>query len=156
MGGLLALHAALERPARVSALVLIAPAAGFAERRWAALSGEQRAELAADGAASLGSGYVDAGGDEVTLAFFEAAARFALPEAPGSLDVRCPVRILHGARDDVVPVGVGRRLAGQLAGDDVMLTEVKDGDHRLSGPRDVGLLTSTVGQLFRQVTGGWG
>lgn len=172
MGGLLALHAACARPARVAGLVLVAPAVGFLERRWAALPPEAKSTLEAGGAARLGSDYVQPGGDEVTLAFFEAAARLMLPEAPGSVALRCPVRILHGDEDDVVPPDVSLRLLRQLAGGsgagssdesggegavgggvdcDVTLTLVKGGDHRLSSPRDLRLLTAAVQLLYEQL-----
>ncbi|KIZ06265.1 hypothetical protein MNEG_1691 [Monoraphidium neglectum] len=147
MGGLLALHAALQRPTRVAALVLVAPAVSLADRLWDRLGEVKQQALLSGGAVNLGSDYVAPGADEVSLAFFEEARAFALPEAPGSLDVRCPVRILHGALDDVVPVEVGQRLVSQLAGDDVVLTVAKDGDHRLSSQRDIGLLMSAVAQL---------
>ncbi|KAI8465494.1 MAG: alpha/beta hydrolase fold protein [Monoraphidium minutum] len=154
MGGLLALHAALRRPTRVAGLVLVAPAAGFAARRWAALPGAARDALAAGGAVSLGSEFVAPGADDVNLGFFEAARAFELPEADGAVDVRCPVRVLHGALDDVVPIEVGQRLVRQLAARDVTLTSVKDGDHRLSAPRDVALLTSAVALLAEQLGAG--
>ena len=38
--------------------------------------------------------------------------------------------------------------AGRLVGDDVQVTLVKDGDHRLSTPRDLALLCGTVSALL--------
>lgn len=143
MGGLIALHLAMRRPQRVAELVLVAPAVGFAERRWDAMSEESRQQLISGGTASLGSDYVDTGSDEVTIAFFEAARSFAIPEDVANL-VKCPVRILHGAQDDVVPVQVSQQLVNRLDGCDAMLTVVQDGDHRLSAPKDLELLQAAV------------
>lgn len=156
MGGLIALHLALQRPDRVAALILVAPAIGFIERRRQALSADQWSNLLAGKTVSLGSDYVDTGSDEVNLGFFEAARGFDLPETPGAVGVTCPVRILHGALDDVVPVAVSHQLVRQLAGGDVALTVVKDGDHRMSTPRDIEMLEGAMEQVLRQLqrTGG--
>ncbi len=70
---------------------------------------------------------------------------------PSRQPTQVPVRILHGACDDVVPLQVGERLVRQLAGRDVTLTAVKDGDHRLSTLRDIELLEGAVAQLHRQL-----
>lgn len=151
MGGLIALHLALRRPTRVAALALVAPAVGFAARFHARLSAADRAALAGGGTVALGGGYVTPGADRVAAAFFEGAAPFELPGDDGGVQITCPVRILHGALDDVVPVDISRALVRQLAGADVALTEVKDGDHRLSAPRDLDLLQGAVAQLARQL-----
>jgi len=152
MGGVIALHLALNHPDRIAALVLIAPALSFTDRCYDSLTPAQRAALASGRSICLGSDYATPrGSDLVHGEFFEAARAFAVPEAAGRLGVRCPVRILHGARDEVVPVAVGERLVGQLAGEDVSLTVVKDGDHRLSAPRDLEMLEGAVEQLYRQL-----
>ena len=48
------------------------------------------------------------------------------------LRVDCPVRILQGMQDSDVPYTHALKLVDCLAHDDVTLTLVKDGDHRLS------------------------
>ena len=62
-------------------------------------------------------------------------------------DPRCPVRILHGVQDPDVPWQHSVRLTDELAAGDVRLTLIKDGEHRLSRPQDLALLTATVAEL---------
>lgn len=59
----------------------------------------------------------------------------------------CPVRLLHGQRDADVPWEISLRLAGALRSDDVQVTLIKGGDHRLSRESDIDLLLLTVAAL---------
>jgi fermentation-respiration switch protein FrsA (DUF1100 family) len=55
------------------------------------------------------------------------------------------VAVLHGALDDVVPVGVSHELLRRLpAAAGARLHVVPDGDHRLSRPQDLQLLREAV------------
>jgi pimeloyl-ACP methyl ester carboxylesterase len=81
----------------------------------------------------------------------EEEEKAAAAAAHGAISISCPVRILHGARDDVVPLSVSEDLVHQLAGGDVALTIVKDGDHRLSTSRDLELLEGAVYQVYCQL-----
>lgn len=62
--------------------------------------------------------------------------------------IDCPVRLLHGQRDEDVPWQISMQLAETLRSDDVQITLVKDGDHRLSREQDVALLQSQISSLL--------
>ncbi|WP_375291711.1 alpha/beta hydrolase [Qipengyuania sp.] len=64
-----------------------------------------------------------------------------------TIAIDCPLRLLHGQRDADVPWDVSLRLAGALRSDDVQVTLIKDGDHRLSREQDIALLLRTVASL---------
>ena len=64
-----------------------------------------------------------------------------------TIAIDCPVRLLHGQRDTDVPSDISLRLADALRSDDVQVTLVKDGDHRLSRPQDIDLLLRTLGSF---------
>ena len=66
----------------------------------------------------------------------------------GTIAIDAPVRLLHGQRDADVPWEISARLAEALRSDDVQVTYIKDGDHRLSRPQDIALLLRTVGGLI--------
>jgi pimeloyl-ACP methyl ester carboxylesterase len=64
-----------------------------------------------------------------------------------AIALACPVRLIHGQADPDVPWEVSLRLAAALRSDDVQVTLVKDGDHRLSRDADIALLLRTVAAL---------
>jgi pimeloyl-ACP methyl ester carboxylesterase len=145
MGGWIALLAALARPQRVAALIGIAAAPDFTETlMWQAMTFEERARLMRDGVLHVPSQY--GGPYPITRALIEDGRTHQLLNAPIAID--CPVRLLHGQQDPDVPWETALRIAGQLTGQDVQVHLVKDGDHRLSRPPDLALLTRTLAPLL--------
>lgn len=145
LGGWTALLAARALGRRAAALVLLAPAPDFTQ--WAIV-----ATLTADKRASLArQGYferADTGLPTPTRyssALIEDGANHML--LGGAIDIDCPVRILHGQRDEVVPWRLSVDLAAHLASADVHLMLIKDGDHRLFRATDLALLTATLEAL---------
>ena len=55
----------------------------------------------------------------------------------GIIETGCPVHILQGMQDPDVPYSHALKLVEHLPADDVVLTLVRDGDHRLSRPQDI-------------------
>lgn len=145
MGGWIALLVARARPGRVAGLIGLAPAPDFTtELMWPAFSAAQRAEIMDTGVLHLPSQYGEP--TPITRALIEDGPRHNLLDAP--IPLRCPVRILQGMRDPDVPWRHALRLVDALQGDDVRLHLIKDGDHRLSRPEDLGLLTQTLDQML--------
>jgi pimeloyl-ACP methyl ester carboxylesterase len=141
MGGWLMLLAARALRERVAALVGIAAAPDFTD--WGYDAG-QKARLAAGETLRLENPY----GPEPTPvhpAFW--ADGEALHQLDGQIPFAGPVRLLHGQADAEVPPAVSLRLAEALRSDDVHVTLVKGGDHRLSRERDIALLLQTVAAL---------
>jgi len=59
----------------------------------------------------------------------------------------CPVRLVHGMRDGVVPWDVSLRLADALRSTRVHVTLIKDGDHNLSREQDIALLLGIIATI---------
>ena len=149
MGGWIMLLAALARPERVAGLVGIAPAADATEAlMWAGLSDEIKQTLRHDGVWYAPSQYSDEP-YAITLNFIEEGRNHLLLDSP--IEIACPVRILHGMADPDVPWRHSLRLVEALAGDDVTLTYIKQGDHRLSEPAYIARLCETVEGLCQEV-----
>jgi pimeloyl-ACP methyl ester carboxylesterase len=146
MGGWLMLLAALARPARIHALVGIAAAPDFTEHLvWPRLSPAQRRQLHETGVVTLPSEY-DPAGYTYRLSLFEDGKRHLVMGKSIALD--CPVRLLHGMRDEAVPWRTSLSLAERLDSRDVAVTLVKDGDHRLSRDADLARLGRTLDELL--------
>jgi pimeloyl-ACP methyl ester carboxylesterase len=144
MGGWVMLHGALALGPRVHALIGIAAAPDFT--RWGlAIGPDDHAALAAHGHFSRPSDYGDAPYRYHRALIDDAAGALLLD---GAIDVHCPVMLLHGMADTVVPWAVSLRLANALASADVQAVLIKDGDHRLSRDADLALLTRTLETLL--------
>ncbi|UEM03094.1 alpha/beta hydrolase [Skermanella rosea] len=145
MGGWMMLLTALARPERVAGLIGIASAPDFTEDLiWSTLDETDRATLMETGALLKPSDYGDP--YPYTRRLIEDGRDHLLLR--GTIPLACPVRLLHGMRDADVPWRTSQRIAERLAGDDVRITLVKDGDHRLSRDQDIALLCRTVGELL--------
>jgi pimeloyl-ACP methyl ester carboxylesterase len=143
MGGWIALRAGLALGARLKGLVGIAAAPDFTD--WGLeLSEADRKALAEQGWFSRPSEYDPAGYRYSRALIADAPAQRLLG---GPIAITAPVRLLHGQRDDAVPWQLSLDIADRLRSDDVQVTLVKDGDHRLSREADIALLTRTVALL---------
>jgi pimeloyl-ACP methyl ester carboxylesterase len=149
MGGWLSLLAGLARPDRLAGLVLIAPAADFTQRLiWDGLDGQARQTIETEGRWRRPSAY----GDDpyvITRHLIESGRAHLLLHAP--IGVTAPVRILHGMADPDVPWRLSLEIAERLVSDDVRLSFIKSGDHRLSKPGDLILLQETLAGLLADI-----
>lgn len=68
----------------------------------------------------------------------------------GIIHTHCPVHILQGLRDEDVPHTHALKLAAHIPADNLTMTLVPDGDHRLSRPQDLELLERTVISMLEQ------
>jgi pimeloyl-ACP methyl ester carboxylesterase len=144
MGGWIASLVALARPERLAGLVLIAPAPDFTETlMWARFGDLQRRAVMEGGAWDQPSEY--GGTYPITRDLIEDGRRWLL--LPGPVPITAPVRILQGGTDAEVPWRHALAYAEALAGEDVVFSLIKDGDHRLSRDQDVALLLRTIADV---------
>jgi pimeloyl-ACP methyl ester carboxylesterase len=151
MGGWLALLLARElaqstQPTpRVASLVLIAPAVDFTEElMWKRFPPEVKREIEQIGVWQRPSQYSEQP-YPITRGLIEEGRRHLLLD--GMIETGCPVRILQGVQDPDVPWQHAVELSARFAQDDVVLTLVKDGDHRLSRPEDIERLIAAVAEF---------
>ncbi len=142
MGGWLMLLVAEHLKHRLAGMIGIAAAPDFT--RWG-YSDDQRAMLAAGETVFEANPY----GPEPTPThakfFADAECHVRLDSA---IDLSCPVRLIHGQQDADVPWEISQRLAAMLRSDDVQVTLVEDGDHRLSRESEIALLKAIVAEFY--------
>jgi pimeloyl-ACP methyl ester carboxylesterase len=135
---------------RLAGLVLLAPAFDMTERlMWRKLSPKTKAIIETEGVFYAPSLYGDP--YPLTKRLIEEGRNHLIGEGAGPLHLGLPIRILQGMEDPDVPWGHALDLIDLLSGDDVVLTLVKDGDHRLSRPQDIRRLELTVAALVETV-----
>lgn len=150
MGGWLALLLARRlREAKdvppLAGMVLIAPAVDFTEElMWKQFPASIRNEIERSGAWMRPSAY----GEEpypITRGLIEEGRKHLM--LGDLIEPGCPVHILQGVQDPDVPWRHAVELVSRFSGDDVVLTLIKDGDHRLSRPEDIERLIAAVSEF---------
>src|ERR1700761_1141976 len=132
--------------ASLAGLVLIAPAPDFTEElMWKGFSPEVRRQIESEGVWMRPSEYGDGSPYPITRALIEDGRNHLL--LGGSIEVGCPVRILQGAKDPDVPWRHAFSLVHRLPAEDVVLTMIQDGDHRLSRPQDIARIIAAVAEI---------
>jgi pimeloyl-ACP methyl ester carboxylesterase len=147
MGGWIALRLAQELAAKSGApklqgMVLIAPAPDFTEVLIEPhLTEKEKASLAERGFFEEHSEYSPEP-NIYTRALIEDGRDNRV--LTGMIETGCPVHILQGMKDPDVPYTHAMTLIEHLPADDVVLTFIRDGDHRLSRPQDIERMLAAV------------
>ncbi|XP_020862827.1 palmitoyl-protein thioesterase ABHD10, mitochondrial isoform X2 [Phascolarctos cinereus] len=124
MGAWLMLHAAIARPKKVAALIGIATAADSIVTKFNQLS--------------------------VEYSFIKEANLHCLLNGP--IPVTCPIRLLHGMKDEVIPWQTSMQIADQVISSDIDVILRKNGDHRMKEKEDIKLLVYTIDDLIDKLT----
>ena len=136
---------ALRGKAELAGLVLIAPAVDFTEAlMWQRFTPDIKRQLDDKGYWERPSEY-SSDPYLITRQLIEEGRNHLL--LGGLIETGCPVRILQGVKDEDVPWEHAVSLVSRIARDDVVLTLVKDGDHRLSRPEDIERLLNAVAEF---------
>jgi pimeloyl-ACP methyl ester carboxylesterase len=152
MGGWIALRLAQELgkitgAPKLDGMVLIAPAPDFTKELIEPnLSEKEKASLAERGFFEEHSDYSPEP-NIFTRELIEDGRRNLV--LTGMIETGCPVHILQGMQDPDVPYSHAMTLVEHLPADDVVLTFIRDGDHRLSRPQDIERMLAAVKTLVR-------
>lgn len=143
MGGWIALMIAERRRADIAGMIGIASAPDFT--CWG-FSEIEKAEIEAVG--RLARPLVDYASDQMitTRGFWRSGLANLMLDREIAID--CPVRLIHGQRDQDVPWTVSLDVATRLCSADVQTLLIKDGDHRLSRARDIDQIITVVATLL--------
>jgi len=130
---------------RVAGLLLLAPAPDFTvELQEPLLTDVQKNDLETKGYFEEPTPYGPDPNVFTKALFDDGADNIVLT---GIIETGCPVHIIQGMEDPDVPVTHALRLVDHLPSDDLVLTLVRDGDHRLSRPQDIERMLRAVADL---------
>ncbi|MGH0179988.1 UNVERIFIED_CONTAM: hypothetical protein FKN15_003341 [Acipenser sinensis] len=130
MGGWLMLLVAIARPDRTAALA--------------------KKEIEEKGVWKMASKYNEEGFYSISYDFIKEAENHCVLHSP--IPVTCPVRLIHGMKDDDVPWHVSIQVADRILSPDLDVTLRKHGQHRMSDKDDLKLLVYTVDDLIDKLT----
>lgn len=147
MGGWIGLRMALLRPDRIKGFVGIAAAPDFTARMEADMPADAKKIMEDQGYWEEPSEYSDEPYIISKKLIKDGRRNFVLG---GEIDINCPVHLLQGMKDDSVPWQTAITIQEQLASDDVVVTLVKNGDHRLSEVEDLNRLVLAVERICSQ------
>ena len=144
MGGWVAAQLGTNRALSIAGVVLIAPAFSFMEQLFQSLEPEQQQQWISQGSWTFDGDGID-GGFALSHAAVVDSRPYDLLENPVSYN--CPVRILHGQLDDVVPakqsLDFEQRLPAQT---DIEVQILPNADHRLTG--HITYITDAVDRIW--------
>ncbi|XP_074070583.1 palmitoyl-protein thioesterase ABHD10, mitochondrial isoform X2 [Macrotis lagotis] len=150
LGGWLMLHAAIARPEKVVALIGIATAVDIWITKFNQLSVEEKKDVEMKGTWEMPSKYSNNGIYVFKYSFIKEAEFHCLLNGP--IPVTCPVRLLHGMKDDVIPWQTSMKVADQVISTDVDVILRKNSDHRMKENEDIKLLVYTIDDLIDKLT----
>ncbi len=143
MGGWIALLLSLRRLDRIAGIVGIAAAPDFTEDIYGVeLNPSQKQELEDNGVVYLPSDYGEP--YPITKKLIDDAKNYLLLNNDNLLDIKCPVRLLHGKKDTIVPHELSLEIKEKLGSTDVAVHMIDDGDHSLSCKAGLTLLDGAV------------
>uniref|UniRef100_H3AV70 Palmitoyl-protein thioesterase ABHD10, mitochondrial n=2 Tax=Latimeria chalumnae TaxID=7897 RepID=H3AV70_LATCH len=150
MGGWLMLLVALSRPDRIAALVGVSTAADFFVSAYNRLPIDVRKEIEDAGEWKLYTRQIEEGVYNIQYSFIKEAQNHCLLNSP--IPITCPVRLIHGMKDEDVPWQISMQVADRLLSTDVDVILRKHGQHRMTEKDDIKLMVYTVDDLIDKLT----
>ncbi|KAH1185355.1 palmitoyl-protein thioesterase ABHD10, mitochondrial [Mauremys mutica] len=150
LGGWLMLHAAIARPEKVAALVGVAAAADYLVTTFKQLPLEVQKEIEEKGEWKLPTKHNEEGFYCLSYEFIKEAENHCLLSNP--IPITCPIKLIHGMKDEDVPWQVSMQIADDVVSTDVDVILRKVGQHRMNEKDDMKLLVYTVDDLIDKLT----
>ena len=144
MGGWIMLLLALRRSERVKGLVGISAAPDFTEMIMQLLPDTMKKDLLAKGIIYTPNEY-DSIGDPWTLKLLEDGKKNLVLQS--KITLTAPVILLHGDKDDVVPLQTALKTKDIIRAPEVKLLIQKDGKHNLSRPQELDILAKSIEEV---------
>lgn len=149
MGGWIMLLSALARPDRIAGLIGMAAAPDFTIDLLNSFTDAQKKDLREKGIVYIPNGWTEEG-DPWTAELLDDAERYLLLDKK-TLNIVTPVTLIHGAKDDCVPVKTSFKIMNSVKSDNVKVIVLKNSGHRLSEASDLAVLRSVLEALVNEI-----
>ena len=147
MGGWISIKIALLNKNKIKGIITIAAAPDFTKRLWQEdLGYKQKEELIKNGFTSIPSEY-DEKGYIITKKNIDAGNKNLVLNTK-ILEIRCPLRLIHGNQDAAVSWKESLKIFNKCKSLDAELIIIKNGDHRLSSNKQLKTIIFTAQSLF--------
>ncbi len=152
MGAWLATLAALQRPTKVKALLLLAAAPDFlSELMVPKLSVGDIWDLSQGNVINVPNNYDEP--FQIKQALIDSGQQLSLLHSDTLKALSCPVRMLHGSHDNDVPFDLAIRMMDKLPENhDAALTLLHGADHRLSDETSLATIYTHLDALVAHIT----
>ena len=124
----------------INGFVGIASAPDFTISQWLKLDANQQNEFIEKGSILFPDD--DYGEYEVSYKFVNDGFNNVLLDK--KIDINCPIRLLHGRLDKIVPFTVSEKIIEKVLSEDKDLKIIEDGDHSLSRESDLNILFEQI------------
>ena len=88
----------------------------------------------------------------VSKLFVEESVNMEL-DTSQSLEITCPVKIIHGVQDDTIPYENSLKVMKMISNDNVELIYQKSGDHRLQSDAGLELILRSLDDTLSKIRG---
>jgi pimeloyl-ACP methyl ester carboxylesterase len=140
MGGWVSLLVLKKNFNDISGFIGIASAPDFTVSEWLKLSADEQKEFIKKGSILFPDD--DHGAYEVSYKFVNDGFNNLLLDQ--EINISCPIRLLHGRLDKVVPVSTSEKIIEKILSPDKDLIIIEDGDHSLSREQDLNILFKQI------------
>ena len=140
MGGWVSLLVLRKNLNDINGFIGIASAPDFTVNEWLKLSTDEQKEFIEKGSILFPDD--DYGAYEVSYKFVNDGFNNLLLDQ--EINISCPVRLLHGRLDKVVPVSTSEKIIEKVLSTDKDLIIIEDGDHSLSREQDLNILFKQI------------
>ena len=141
LGGWIGLNYAMRNPARVHGFVGIASAVQFTDQIFENLSQSEKENLSREGFVEKPSEYDDEP-YRISAKLIEDGKGFRLFDR--DVNLKCPIRLLHGLKDTEVSPAVSRQLLKHVNAKDKTLRLVGGADHRFSDTYSLRIIINAI------------
>ncbi|XP_038674788.1 abhydrolase domain containing 10, depalmitoylase a isoform X2 [Scyliorhinus canicula] len=150
MGGWLMLLAAVARPDRIAAVVGISTGADYLVNAFKQLPLEVQKEIETKGEWYIPNSHKDAGFHKIPYTFIKDAENYCVLHS--TIPISCPVRLIHGLKDEHIPWQISLKVAEIVISKDVDIILRKNGEHRMSDKDDIKLIVNLIDDVIDKLT----